>query len=515
MMISLSGFPILALLTFLPLVGVGLLLAVDGRDDAAVLRIRRIALATTLAELAAALAMWAGFDPSAPGFQFVEQPEWLGGAISYRAGVDGLSAPFVLLTAVLTPFCVLASWRSITFRVKEYMIAFLVLETLLIGVFCTLDLVFYYIFFEGCLIPMFLIIGIWGGPRRTYASYKFFLYTLSASTLMLLAIVAIYVTTGTTDIQQLLAYRFPAGLQTWLWLGFFAAFAVKLPLWPLHTWQPVAYSEAPTAGSMMLAGVLLKMGGYGLLRFSVSMFPLASEKFAPMVYALSVVAIIYASLVALRQKDIKRLIAYSSIAHMGFVTIGIFTLTPEGMQGAIFQMMSHGLIAAAMFLCAGVIIDRTRSREISSFGGLANRMPIYAAVFLVFAMANIGLPGTSGFVGEFLTLFSAFRANSWIAFFAATGLILSAAYTLWLYRRVVFGAIKPGLEGVPDLSRREIATFAPLVALTILLGVWPNALLKTSAASVNDLVRTTQIALEEAVTAKNKTAQAGRTEIVP
>ncbi len=502
-----SDVPILALLTFLPLAGVGLLLTIKGEDDAAVARVRQVALGVTLVELAVGLALWAGFDPSRTGFQFVERPEWLGGAISYRAGVDGVSMPFVVLTTFLTPFCVLASWRSISFRVKEFMIAFLALETLMVGVFSTLDLVLFYLCFEGGLIPMFLIIGIWGGERRIYASFKFFLYTLAGSLPMLVAVIAIYALTGTTDIEQLLAYKFPAGAQTWLWIGFFAAFAVKLPVWPLHTWQPVAYSEAPTAGTVILSGVLLKMGGYGLLRFSVPMFPLASAGFTAMVDTLSVVAIVYASLVALRQEDIKKLIAYSSIAHMGFVTIGIFSMTPEGMQGAVFQMVSHGVVTAAMFLCAGMIVDRAHTREIAAFGGLASRMPWYAAAFMVFTMGNIGLPGTSGFVGEFLTLLGAFRANSWVAFFAATGMVLSAAYALWLYRRVIFGAIRPGLEGAPDLSRREVALLAPLAAVTVVLGVWPNAVLDMSAASVDGILHGAQVALNEAKTLGTASAQ--------
>ena len=376
--------------------------------------------------------------------------DWLGGSINYKMGVDGISMLFVVLTAFLMPLCILASWESIDERVKEYMIAFLVLETLMIGVFCALDLVLFYLFFEGGLIPMFLIIGVWGGKRRVYASFKFFLYTLLGSVLMLLAMMAMYWHAGTTDIPTLLTHKFPSDMQWWLWLAFFASFAVKMPMWPVHTWLPDAHVEAPTAGSVILAGILLKMGGYGFLRFSLPMFPLASQEFAPLVFALSVVAIIYTSLVALAQEDVKKLIAYSSVAHMGFVTMGIFTFTVQGVDGAIFQMLSHGIVSAALFLCVGVVYDRMHTREIAAYGGLVNRMPIYAVCFMVFTMANVGLPGTSGFVGEFLTLLGAFKANTWVAFFATFGVILSAAYALWLYRRMIFGPLeKPSLQEHP------------------------------------------------------------------
>ncbi|MGI9571645.1 MAG: NADH-quinone oxidoreductase subunit M, partial [Desulfobulbia bacterium] len=417
------------------------------------------------------LIIWIEFDFNTAAFQFVEEGAWLGGKISYRMGVDGISMPFVILTTFLMPICILASWTSVTTRVREYMIAFLVLETMMIGVFCALDLVLFYLFFEGGLIPMFLIIGVWGGKRRVYASFKFFLYTLLGSVLMLLAIMAMYWNAGTTDIPTLLTHKFPENMQFWLWLAFFASFAVKMPMWPVHTWLPDAHVEAPTAGSVILAAILLKMGGYGFLRFSIPMFPLASADLANFVFLLSVVAIIYTSLVALAQEDIKKLIAYSSVAHMGFVTMGIFTMTTQGLEGGIFQMLSHGIVSAALFLCVGVIYDRMHTREIEAYGGLVNRMPIYAFCFMVFTLANVGLPGTSGFVGEFLSLVGAFKVNTWVAFLATTGVILSAAYALWLYRRVIFGEIeKPSLSAIRDMNLREVSFMAPLVILTILFG---------------------------------------------
>ena len=450
---------------------------------------RWIALWGTLITFAISLLIWTGFDVRNPGFQFVEEAAWLG-SIKYKMGVDGISMLFVILTTFLMPLCVLASWESVEDRVKEYMIAFLVLESLMIGVFCALDMILFYVFFEGGLIPMFLIIGIWGGKRRVYASFKFFLYTLLGSVLMLLAMMAIYWQTGTTDIPTLLATStIPAKMQWWLWIAFFASFAVKMPMWPVHTWLPDAHVEAPTAGSVVLAAVLLKMGGYGFLRFSVPMFPLATAELAPFVFTLSIVAIIYTSLVALAQEDVKKLIAYSSVAHMGFVTMGIFTFTAQGVDGAIFQMLSHGLVSAALFLCVGVVYDRMHTREISAYGGLVERMPLYAACFMVFTLANVGLPGTSGFVGEFLTLVGAFKANTWVAALATTGVILSAAYALWLYRRMIFGALeKAGLRRIEDLSWREVAVLAPLVALILLFGFYPAPLLDVTAASVAKLV---------------------------
>ena len=484
------SWPILSVVTFLPLLGVLFILMVRGEDATALRNVRWGAFWTTLVTFLLSLLIWIGFDPNAAGFQFVEQHSWLGSAASYKMGVDGISMPFVILTTFLMPICILASWH-VTKRVKEYMIAFLVLETLMIGVFCSLDIVLFYLFFEAGLIPMFLIIGIWGGPRRVYASFKFFLYTLLGSVLMLLAIIYMYWASGTTDITQLLANPgFSPEAQKWLWLAFFASFAVKMPMWPVHTWLPDAHVEAPTAGSVILAAILLKMGGYGFLRFSLPMFPDASAHFAPLVYAMSVIAIVYTSLVALVQEDIKKLIAYSSVAHMGFVTMGLFTLNPQGLQGALFLMISHGFVSGALFLCVGVIYDRMHTREIAAYGGLVNRMPLYAFVFMVFTMANVGLPGTAGFVGEFLSLLGAFEANSWVALIATSGVVFSAAYALYLYRRVVFGALeKANLKDIADLTPREIAIFTPLVLLTIYYGVQPDPILNTTAASVDHLLQ--------------------------
>jgi len=484
------GFGILSGLTFLPLVGAAFILTQRGDDEATLRNVRWATLLTTIVVFALSLVAWQRFDPTSAAFQLVEEKSWFGSGLVYKLGVDGFSMPFVLLTTFLMPFAILASWQSVTFRVKEYMIAFLVLETLMIGVFTALDLLLFYLFFEGGLIPMFLIIGIWGGKRRVYASFKFFLYTLAGSLLMLIAILTMYNQAGTTDISVLLKTHFDPHMQTWLWLAFFASFAVKMPMWPVHTWLPDAHVEAPTAGSVILAAILLKMGGYGFIRFSLPMFPDASVYFAPLIYALSVIAIIYTSLVALVQEDIKKLIAYSSVAHMGFVTMGLFTLTPQGLQGAMFLMISHGFVSGALFLCVGVIYDRIHTREIAAYGGLVNRMPLYAFTFMVFTLANVGLPGTSGFVGEFLTLVGAFNANSWVALFATTGVILSAAYALYLYRRVIFGVLdKPSLATIADLSPREIAIFVPLIALTIYYGVQPGPVLDASAASVANLLQ--------------------------
>ena len=496
------GFGILSGLVVLPLVGAAFILAQRGSEEAVASNARYAALITTVITFVLALVAWGRFDAANPAFQMVETHAWVSDAIRFKLGVDGFSFPFVVLSAFLMPFCILASWTSVEKRVREYMVAFLVLESLMIGVFVALDLVLFYVFLEAGLIPMFLIIGIWGGKRRVYASYKFFLYTLFGSVLMLLAVMAMYWNAGTTDIPTLLAHKFPASLQTWLWLAFFASFAVKMPMWPVHTWLPDAHVEAPTAGSVILAAILLKMGGYGFIRFSIPMFPEASAMFAPMVFALSVIAIVYTSLVALMQEDIKKLIAYSSVAHMGFVTMGLFTLTPQGIQGAMFQMVSHGLVSGALFLCVGVVYDRMHTREIKAYGGLVNRMPLYAVIFMIFTMANVGLPGTAGFVGEFLTLMGAFKANPWVSLIACTGVILSAAYALWLYRRVMFGELtKPELKDIKDLSAREIVILAPLVALTIWYGIAPGTILDAFAAPTEALIKNYQAALTVAKTA--------------
>jgi NADH-quinone oxidoreductase subunit M len=489
---------ILSLVTFVPLIGAIAImaLALRGEPGAVARNARWIALLTTLVDLVLAIVIWAKFDNSTAAFQFVEKANWLGNGITYHMGVDGISVLFVVLTAGLMPFCILASWESIETRVAEYMVAFLVLETLMIGVFCALDLILFYLFFEGGLIPMFLIIGVWGGKRRVYASFKFFLYTLLGSVLMLLAMLAMYLYAGTTDIETILhSVHFPASMQTFLWLAFFASFAVKMPMWPVHTWLPDAHVEAPTAGSVILAGILLKMGGYGFLRFSLPMFASASAMFTPFVFVLSIVAIIYTSLVALAQEDMKKLIAYSSVAHMGFVTMGIFTLTRQGVDGGIFQMLSHGVVSGALFLCVGVVYDRMHTREIDAYGGLVARMPMYAAAFMVFTLANVGLPGTSGFVGEFLTMLGAFLVNTWVAIFAATGVILSAAYALFLYRRIIFGKlVKPSLQAITDLSMREVAILAPLVIITILIGVYPKPIFDVTGVSVQNLIEQNKVA---------------------
>ena len=491
-----SDFPLLSLLTFLPLAGAAFILFVRGDAETVARNARAAALWTSGLTFALSLILWVDFDRTSADFQFVERRNWLPAlGITYYMGVDGISMLFVLLSTLLTPICVIASWDAIKTRVKEYMIAFLVLETMMVGTFCALDLILFYVFFEGVLIPMFLIIGVWGGPRRVYSAFKFFLYTLLGSVLMLIAVIAIYLQAETTDIRALMAHNFPAALQTWLWLAFFASFAVKVPMWPVHTWLPDAHVEAPTAGSVILAGVLLKIGGYGFLRFSLPMFPLASDQFTPLIFALSVVAIIYTSLVAFVQEDMKKLVAYSSVAHMGFVTIGIFTGVMQGVHGALFQMLSHGVVSAALFLIVGVVYDRMHTREIARYGGLVHRMPFYAAAFMVFNMASIGLPGTSGFVGEFLVLVGAFQANTWVAVLATTGIILSAAYMLYLYRRVIFGEMtRADLRNILDLSPREIGVFVPMIVIVFWMGLAPKPLLDVMAPAVDSLVARYQTA---------------------
>ena len=491
-----SGLPILSLLTFLPLVGALFIFSIRGDNETVALNARSVALWTTGINFFLSLYIWFNFDPSTADFQFVEKVEWMPVlGLQYHMGIDGISMLFVLLTTLLSPICILASWEAIQTRVKEYMISFLILETLMVGMFCALDLMVFYIYFEGVLIPMFLIIGIWGGPRRVYAAFKLFLYTLLGSVLMLLAMFAMYVDAGTTDIVRLMNHNFPAELQTWLFLAFFASFAVKVPMWPVHTWLPDAHVEAPTAGSVILAGVLLKFGGYGLLRFSLPMFPLATVDFTPMVYTLSIIAVVYTSFVALVQEDMKKLIAYSSVAHMGFVTIGAFTLTVQGLEGAIYVMLSHGIVSAALFLIVGVVYDRIHSRDIEMYGGLVHRMPGYALTFMFFMLASVGLPGTGGFIGEFLVLLGAFQVNAWVCALAALGVILGAAYMLYLYRRIIFGELtKDALKKITDMTPREWAVFTPLIILTIWMGIYPMPFLDIIHVSVENLLEQVQTA---------------------
>ena len=490
---------LLSAITFGPLLGVVLILAMTtGADE------KKNAVFASNAALwvsgfifILSLWLWVDFDRTTADFQFVEETVWIDAlGIHYHMGVDGISVLFVLLSTLLTPVCILSARECITHRVKEYMIAFLVLETMMVGMFCALDAVLFYLFFEGVLIPMFIIIGVWGGTNRVYAAYKLFLYTLLGSVLMLVAMLFMFYEANTTSIPELMDHEFAYGVQLWLWLAFFASFAVKVPMWPVHTWLPDAHVQAPTAGSVILAGVLLKMGGYGFLRFSLPMFPHASAEFAPLIFALSVIAVIYTSLVALAQKDMKKLIAYSSIAHMGLVTIGAFTFNRHGIEGSIFQMLSHGVVSGALFLCVGVVYDRIHTREIAAYGGLATRMPGYALIFLFFTMASAGLPGTGGFVGEVLALLGAFQVNTWVALFAATGLILGAAYSLYLLRRIVFGGLtKESLMAIKDMNRREWMIFAPLVVLTLWMGVYPMPFLDFMHVSVENLVMQVETAL--------------------
>ncbi|HEY4167417.1 MAG TPA: NADH-quinone oxidoreductase subunit M [Reyranella sp.] len=499
-----ASWPILSVITFLPLVGALFCLVVQGPKEAVDRNCRSAALITSLVTFLVSLLLWVHFDPTKAGFQFEEKVAWIPALnIGYHMGIDGISLFFVLLSTLLTPICVLASWDAVQTRVKEYMIAFLVLETFMVGLFVALDLALFYVFFEGVLIPMFLIIGVWGGKRRVYAAFKFFLYTFLGSVLMLLAIIAIYWQAGTSDLPTVMEkMQLPFQWQFWLWLAFFASFAVKVPMWPVHTWLPDAHVEAPTAGSVILAGVLLKLGGYGFIRFSVTLFPEATQYFAPLVFGLSVVAVIYTSLVALVQEDMKKLIAYSSVAHMGLVTLGIYIMNMQGVQGSIFQMLSHGIVSAALFLCVGVVYDRMHTREIAAYGGLVHRMPRYAFVFMFFTLASIGLPGLSGFVGEFLVLLGAFKTNTWVAFLATTGLIWGAAYALWLYRKIIFGELtKASLRAILDMNRREIAVFLPLVLLTLWMGIYPNSFLDPMAPAVDKLIGDYNAAIKLAHTA--------------
>ncbi len=495
-----SDWPILSIVTFLPTIGaIFILLLIKEDNEQSKNNIRNIAFLTTGVTFLVSLILWVSFDTTTAEMQFVENAQWLGGNINYKMGVDGISMLFVILTTFLLPFCLLASWKTVKNNVKEFMIAFLLLETFLIGVFSSLDLVIFYIFFEGGLIPLYLIIGIWGGKNRVYASFKFFLFTLAGSVLMLLAIMAIYWDAGTTDIVELLKHDFPAEMQTWLWLAFFASFAVKMPMWPFHTWLPDAHVQAPTAGSVILAGLSLKMGGYGFIRFSFAMFPEASSDMQMFVFVLSAIAIIYTSLVAMMQKDMKKLIAYSSVAHMAYVTAGIFAANAMGVQGAIFQMLSHGIVSSALFLCVGVIYDRMHTREIAAYGGLVHRMPFYAVIFMIFTMANVGLPGTSGFVGEVLTLAGIFQVNTTIAMLATSGVILSAGYALWLYRRVIFGDLsKESLRDILDMDKREKYILVPMIALTIFFGFYPKPIFDITSVSVDNLIENHRQDLDKA-----------------
>src|SRR3954470_6406705 len=508
-----THWPLLSLVTFLPPVGAAFIMLARGDEHVVARNARNIALSTSLIVFALSLLLWIGFDQNALGFQFVERADWIsigGFAINYHMGIDGISLFFVLLSTLLTVLCIVASWTSVHHQVKEYMISFLILETMMVGIFCALDFVLFYVFFEGVLVPMFLIIGVWGGPRRIYAAFKFFLYTLLGSVLSLLAILAVFFQTGSTDIVVALNHAFPPDLQRWLWLAFFASFAVKVPMWPVHTWLPDAHVEAPTAGSVILAGVLLKLGGYGFVRFSLPMFPLASAYFTPLMFALSAIAVIYTSFVALAQTDMKKLIAYSSIAHMGFVTMGIFAVTSEAVQGAVIQMLSHGLVSAALFLIVGVVYDRLHTRDIDRYGGLVERMPKYAFVFMCFMLASVGLPGTSGFVGEFLILLGTFRVSTLECFLAATAMVLGAMYMFYLYRRVIFGTItRDDLRGMLDLTPREMTVFAPLLVLVLWMGVYPNSFLVPIRTSVDKLVNQASAAQKAAQQADDVVTPAG------
>ena len=481
-------FPILSLITILPLVGAIFIFIFDNNQSENKNTIY-VSLFTSFVNFFLALFLWYSFDKNTADFQFIEEANWINGFIKFKFGIDGISILFIVLTAFITPICIISCISSIKKRLKEFLIAILVLETFMIGVFCSLDLVIFYLFFEAGLIPMFLIIGIWGGPKRVYAAFKFFLFTLLGSVLMLVAIISIYWITGTTDVVQIYENKIPVEFQYLLWLAFFSSFAVKMPMWPVHTWLPDAHVEAPTAGSVILAAILLKMAGYGFLRFSIGMFPIASEYFIPLIYTLSIIAIIYTSLVALMQEDMKKLIAYSSVAHMGFVTLGIFTFTKQGIEGSIFQMLSHGIISAALFLCVGVLYDRVHSRLINSYGGIVNILPKYAFVFAIFMLGSLGLPGTSGFIGEILVLLGTFQKSFLAAILASIGIILGAAYMLWLYKRVVFGKLeKKELLELKDLNYSETVILFSLAILTLVFGFYPNLILDTIHVSVDNLI---------------------------
>jgi len=498
------NFPILSAIIFIPLIGALFISITKGEQKAVVKNSKYVAIFSSLANFILSIFLWYSFDASTSEFQFVEKRNWIKGFINFQLGIDGISMLFILLTTFIAPICIFSGINSIKFKLKEFLIAILVMETLMLGVFCSLDLVIFYLFFEGGLIPMFLIIGIWGGPKRVYSAFKFFLFTLLGSVLMLVAIISIYWNTGTTDVIKLLDLNIPQEYQYLLWLAFFSSFAVKLPMWPFHTWLPDAHVEAPTAGSVILAAILLKMAGYGFMRFSLGLFPVASDYFTPLIFVLSIIAIIYTSLVALMQDDMKKLIAYSSVAHMGFVTIGIFSLTKQGLEGSIIQMLSHGLISAALFLCVGVVYDRMHSRMISSYGGLVNIMPKYAFVFMIFTLAALGLPGTSGFVGEFLVLVGVFQINMFVAVLASLGIILAAAYMLWLYKRVIFGKMASSeIKEMTDINKSEIYIFASLVFLTIFFGIYPEPLFNTIDISVSNLIDSYQMDLDFYLTQTN------------
>ena len=488
------NFPILSAIIFIPLIGAFFIFATKGVQKNVEKNSKYVAIFSSLTNFLLSIFLWYSFDTTTADFQFVEKKNWMEGFINFQLGVDGISILFILLTTFIAPVCIFSAIHSIKFKIKEFLIAILVMETLMLGVFCSLDLVIFYLFFEGGLIPMFLIIGIWGGPKRVYSAFKFFLFTLLGSVLMLVAIISIYWITGTSDVIKLLDIRIPTEYQYLLWLAFFSSFAVKLPMWPVHTWLPDAHVEAPTAGSVILAAILLKMAGYGFLRFSLGLFPVASDYFTPLIFTLSIMAIIYTSLVALMQEDMKKLIAYSSVAHMGFVTLGIFSLTKQGLEGSIIQMISHGLISAALFLCVGVVYDRFHSRMISSYGGLVNIMPKYSLVFIIFVLAALGLPGTSGFVGEFLVLVGVLQKNILVAILASLGVILAAAYMLWLYKRVIFGKIANSeIKIMTDLNKTEIYIFSSLAFLILFFGVYPEPLFNTIDISVNNLIENYQI----------------------